>query len=718
MAAMLVTALGAAIACTTVGQWSFLVRHNSIQQIQELPVDSVVHLVGVVIDADEAGGKYWIEDKTGALPIGLNPGWPGIHVGETISVEAKKLAGIEDSKVPTSIDLGHSGGHSPLKAQRPSVAPSKSFDKSSGSGPAIRPGPAGLGDNNQKGRLSITDAAPEVKLDVINFERNYLHWVTVALLIVMALMVWLLILIRRIRLQAEALNKASETTHAITDLSTEVQRVTQEASFNTEISVQSVPEVAPLADGFNVMLAELQRRDRARRDAESRLQHMALVDELTGLPNRRLLSDRLSQCLARARRDQRMIALLCVDLDGFKLVNDSFGHTTGDALLAQVAQRLKARFRQSDTLARIGGDEFALVLDHIESRDAAQNAAESLQDLLKPPFQINGQTVRASACIGIAIFPDGNESGQLLQQADCAMFAAKRSGKSSIVHFGDDLGSAARERLTLEGELQDALAKGEISVHYQPEFDLGTFSIVRFEALARWTHPRLGQIVPLSFIPIAEESGLILPLGAHIMERACTHAATWQEIARRPVQAAVNVSSVQFARDSFFEEVADVLHRTGLQPNLLQIEITESATVSGVERTAETMRRLKRMGVSVAVDDFGTGYSCLSYLPKLPFDALKLDRSFLHELMVRRETKDFVRSILTMASNLQMKVIVEGIEKREQLNLVKTLGINEAQGYLLGRASPDPEGVLRQRRNDPGPAMEEHVKATEAEHVV
>jgi EAL domain-containing protein (putative c-di-GMP-specific phosphodiesterase class I) len=266
------------------------------------------------------------------------------------------------------------------------------------------------------------------------------------------------------------------------------------------------------------------------------------------------------------------------------------------------------------------------------------------------------------------------------------------------VHFGDDLGSAARERLTLEGELQDALAKGEISVHYQPEFDLQTNAIVRFEALARWTHPRLGQIVPLSFIPIAEESGLILPLGAHIMERACSHAATWQDIARRPVQAAVNVSSVQFARDSFFEEVADVLHRTGLQPNLLQIEITESATVSGVERTAETMRRLKRMGVSVAVDDFGTGYSCLSYLPKLPFDALKLDRSFLHELMVRRETKDFVRSILTMAHNLRMKVIVEGIEKRDQLHMVKTMGINEAQGFLLGRASPDPDAVLRRAR--------------------
>lgn len=680
MAAVLATGLGAAIACATLGQWSFLIRHNSIEQIQQLPVNSVVHLVGVVIYADEPGGQYWIEDRTGAVPISLKPNWPGIEVGETLFIEAKKLAADDVSGLDSSVDWGHRAP-SPLEQHR--------------------------------SHLSITDAAPEGRLTGIKFEHNYMHQVTVALFLVMCLLAWLFLLLRRIRLQQEALNKAAQTTDAISDLSTEVQRLTQEATFNQEISRRGVAEVAPLADGFNSMLVELQRRDRARREAESRLQHMALVDELTGLPNRRLLSDRLSQCLARARRDQRMIALLCIDLDSFKLVNDSFGHGAGDALLGQVAQRLKTRFRQSDTLARIGGDEFALILDHIQGREDAQNAAESLLELLKPAFEINGQTVRTSACIGIGIFPDGSDSGQLLQQADCAMYAAKRSGKSRIVHFGDNLGSAARERLTLEGELQDALAKGEISVHYQPEFDLATNSIVRFEALARWTHPRLGQIVPISFIPIAEESGLIIPLGAHIMEKACRHAATWQEIAKRPVQTAVNVSSVQFARDSFFEEVADVLHRTGLQPNLLQIEITESATVAGVERAADMMRRLRRMGVSVAVDDFGTGYSCLNYLPKLPFDALKLDRSFLNELMVRRETKDFVQSILMMARNLKMKVIVEGIERTDQLDLIRRLGIDEAQGYLLGRASADPAAVLRQGRSGAIPGEEIRMKQME-----
>jgi diguanylate cyclase (GGDEF)-like protein len=679
MSAMLAIVFGAAIVGATLGQWSFVFRHDSIQQLQDLPVNSVVHLAGVIIYADEQEGRYWIEDRTGAVPISLHPGWPGLHVGETISVEAKKLAGARESASASGVD-----------GQRAS-APQ---------------------DNDEKAPLSITDAAPEVRLTGIEFERNYLHWITMALFAVVCLLGWLFLLLRRIRLQEEALSKAAETTHAFTDLSTEVKRLTQDATFNTEISTRAVAEVAPLAEGFNAMLIELQRRDSARREAESRLQRMALVDELTGLPNRRLLSDRLSQCLARARRDQRMIALLCIDLDSFKLVNDSFGHSAGDALLGQVAQRLKTRFRQSDTLARIGGDEFALILDHIQSREDAQRAAESLLELLKPTFEINGQSVRTSACIGIGIFPDGNESGQLLQQADCAMYAAKRSGKSRIVHFGDDLGSAARERLTLEGELQDALAKGEISVHYQPEFDLATNSIVRFEALARWTHPRLGQIVPVSFIPIAEESGLIIPLGAHIMEKACRHAATWQEIAHRPVQAAVNVSSVQFARDSFFEEVADVLHRTGLEPRLLQIEITESATVAGVERAADMMRRLRRMGVSVAVDDFGTGYSCLNYLPKLPFDALKLDRSFLNELMVRRETKDFVHSILTMARNLRMKVVVEGIERTDQLDLIRRLGIDEAQGYLLGRASADPAAMLRGGRSSV-PAEESRAKKME-----
>jgi diguanylate cyclase (GGDEF)-like protein len=468
-------------------------------------------------------------------------------------------------------------------------------------------------------------------------------------------------------------------------------QVAAQRPFDPQMPVGGTQEVSELVDGFNAMLSELQRRDRAKRDAEARLQHMALVDDLTGLPNRRLLTDRLSHSVAKARRENRKVALLYIDLDGFKLVNDSLGHGVGDVLLGQVAQRMKTRFRQSDTLARIGSDEFTLILDNVQNRADAERAAESALEVLKDPFEIEGHSIRMTASIGISLFPDhGKEGGQMMRQADCAMVAAKRNGKNRIVAFGDGLGSAARERLMLEGELRRAIEEGEIKVHYQPEFDLATNTIVRFEALARWAHPTLGPIPPLSFIPVAEESGLIVPLGAYVMERACADAVTWQRKAGRPIQVAVNVSSVQFARDSFLEDVEDVLHRTGLRPTLLQLELTESATLTGVERAADLIRRLTGRGIGVAMDDFGTGYSCLSYLPKLFLDALKLDRSFVTELAMRQETRAFVQSILSMAHNLHMRVIVEGIETREQLELMKALGTNEAQGYLLGRPTPNP----------------------------
>ncbi len=510
-------------------------------------------------------------------------------------------------------------------------------------------------------------------------------------LMIFAILAWVNALRHRVRTQTAKLLKAEETAQAIRDLSTAMQQVSSDRQFETQVSVQGSEEIAQLVVGFNSMLSELHQRDRARKDAEARLQHMALVDDLTGLPNRRLLSDRLSQNLAKARRENRTVALLYIDLDGFKLVNDSLGHSIGDALLGQVAQRLQSRFRQSDTLARIGSDEFTLILDHVQSRGEADSAAEGVLDVLRAPFEIEGHTIQITASIGISIFPDhGKEGGQLLQQADWAMYAAKKKGKNRVVLFGDDLGNAARERITLERELRHAIESGEIAVHYQPEFDLATNTIVRFEALARWTHPKLGAIPPLSFIPIAEESGLIVQLGAYVMERACVDAVVWQSRAKRPIQVAVNVSSVQFARDTFLEEVDEILERTGLKPSLLQLELTESATLGGVERAANMMRRLKSKGISVAMDDFGTGYSCLSYLPKLSFDALKLDRSFVNELVVRPDTRAFVQSILMMAHNLHMKVIVEGIETKEQLELMKALGTDEAQGFLLGRPSPNP----------------------------
>lgn len=522
--------------------------------------------------------------------------------------------------------------------------------------------------------------------------------------VILAILIWVGVLRRRVHRQMTALERAEETAQALRDLSTAMRNVTSEERFDAQVSVRGSEDIAQVVVGFNRMLSELQQRDRDKREAEAKLQHMALVDELTGLPNRRLLSDRLSQSLKAAARDGGMLALLYIDLDGFKPVNDSLGHRIGDLLLKQVAERLQTRARASDTLARIGGDEFTLILSGIHLKADVEKVAASLLEALASPFQIDGQGIRIGASIGISLFPDHGRNGdELLQQADFAMYAAKRSGKNRIVEFSDDLGNAARQRMTLEGELRRAVAECEISIEYQPEFDLTTHAIVRFEALARWNHAQMGPISPLNFIPIAEESGLIIPLGSWLMEQACADAVTWKQACGSDVQVAVNVSTVQFAQNTFVAEVKEILRRTGLHPGLLQIELTESATLTGIGRAARMMRELNSMGVTLAMDDFGTGYSCLSYLPKLAFDAIKIDRSFVSELIFRPETRAFVQSILTMAHNLGMKVIVEGIETKEQLELIELLGANEAQGFLLGRPTVDPIARLLQQRAEPEP---------------
>ena len=514
-------------------------------------------------------------------------------------------------------------------------------------------------------------------------------------------LVWVTRLRRRVHLQNAELAKAAETAQAIRDLSLSMQSVSNEKRFDSKVSVRGSEDVVQLVIGFNRMLAELHQREREKQAAESKLKYMAMVDELTSLPNRRMLFDRLSHNLATAERHGRKLALLYIDLDGFKLVNDNLGHNIGDMLLTEVSQRLRARSRQADTLARIGGDEFTLVLDEIEGIADADAAARGLLDALSTPFLIDGHTIRIGASIGISIYPDhGNDAGQLLQQADCAMYAAKHNGKNRIVHFGDELGNAARERMTLENELRRAVADGGISLQYQPEFDLATNCIVRFEALARWNHPTLGMIPPLLFIPIAEENGLIFQLGTMLLERACRDAVQWNRVANSDIQVAVNVSSVQLGSDRFVEHVEEILQRAGLRPELLQIELTESVTVSGIERISAMIERLKNMGVSVVLDDFGTGYSCLSYLPRLPFDALKIDRSFVNELRLRPESIGFVQSIVTMAHNLKMRVIMEGIETEDELEQILVVGADEVQGYLFGTPTPDPLTYLNVGRRN------------------
>lgn len=481
----------------------------------------------------------------------------------------------------------------------------------------------------------------------------------------------------------------------VSDLASAMHNVTVEQNFDARVEVVGSDDIAQLGIGFNTMLVELERRDTQKKHAEAKLQFQALNDPLTGLPNRRLLADRLHQTLALAGREGRMVALLYIDLDGFKLVNDSLGHGIGDLLLVQVAERLRTRVRQSDTLARLGGDEFTVILTGIHAKEEAVLVARSLLDVLTSPFALEDHQLTVGASIGISIFPENaKDAADLMQQADSAMYAAKRDGKNRAMYFTPELGSSVRERLNLENQLRGAIARGEIHVHYQPEFDVSSHCLVRFEALARWTHPTLGMIPPDRFIPVAEESGLIVSLGAYIMERACAEAVKWQAITPYPVQVAVNVSSIQFKRDHFVEEVTGVLTHTGLRPELLQLELTESIMLSGVHRAAETMKRLRALGVSLAIDDFGTGYSCLSYLPALPFDALKIDRSFVKELDLKPENGAMIHSLVALAHNIGMRVIVEGVEKPEQLDLIRKVGGNEIQGYLLGRPIADPAAEL------------------------
>ncbi|MGE5109892.1 MAG: putative bifunctional diguanylate cyclase/phosphodiesterase, partial [Acidobacteriaceae bacterium] len=279
--------------------------------------------------------------------------------------------------------------------------------------------------------------------------------------------------------------------------------------------------------------------------------------------------------------------------------------------------------------------------------------------------------------------------------ADSAMYSAKKDGKNRIMYFTPELGLSVRERLNLENQLRGAIVRGEIAVHYQPEFDVATRRLVRFEALARWQHPTLGNIPPDRFIPIAEESGLIIPLGAFVLEHACREAKTWQSLSDHPIQVAVNVSTVQFRRPGFVDEVAAILRDSGLDPKLLQLELTESIMLDGTERASSTMKQLAEMGVSIAVDDFGTGYSCFSYLPRLPFNVLKIDRTFVSELDKRVEMAAMIRSLVSLAHNLNMQVVVEGIETTQQLETIEAMGGNEVQGYLLGRPTADPKSLLR-----------------------
>jgi diguanylate cyclase (GGDEF)-like protein/PAS domain S-box-containing protein len=423
-----------------------------------------------------------------------------------------------------------------------------------------------------------------------------------------------------------------------------------------------------------------------RKVAEERVQFLAYYDALTALPNRTLLHDRLNKALASGRRRNRKIALLFLDLDRFKVINDSLGHTVGDLLLQDVAERLQKWTRAEDTVARLGGDEFVIVLTDINDVPGAAVAAERLMDAMAAEFIIQGRSFTVNCSIGISVFPEhGTDSETLTKNADAAMYCAKEGGRNGFRFFTKEMNAQVVERLTIEHDLRLALENKELFLMYQPQMDIVTGKIVGLEALLRWQHPRLGLVPPDRFIRVAENSGLIVPIGQWVLTTACTQARKWQDTGLLPLPVAVNVSAVQFRQEGFRELIKKVLHDTGLEPQYLELELTESLLLSNADMTFPVLQELKATGVKLAIDDFGTGYSSLSYLRQFPVHKLKIDRSFIQNVAVNPDDASIAAAIIGLGRSLNLKVIAEGVEDEAQMSFLRAHQCDEIQGYYFSR---------------------------------
>jgi diguanylate cyclase (GGDEF)-like protein/PAS domain S-box-containing protein len=445
-------------------------------------------------------------------------------------------------------------------------------------------------------------------------------------------------------------------------------------------------------------LLEMVRRKAAiaidQRNLADQLAHQARYDTITNLPNRVMLEDRLQQAVARSRRDELPVGLLLIDIDRFKVVNDTLGHKAGDMLLRRVAQRLAVGLREADTLSRIEGDEFAVVLPGMGDTEAAARVGGRLLESMKQPFVIEGREIFIGASIGISIFPqDGADAPALQKAADTALHMAKSAGRGQFRLFAPEMNAAALERLNMEQHLRRAVESKQLSAAYQPKVDQ-TGRLVGLEALMRWNDPTLGSIPPGKFIPLAEECGLIVPMGMWMLNEACRQAKLWQMAGLRSVPVAVNVSMLQFAQPNFVTFVAETLRQHELEPKWLELEVTESLLLHDAAAAAAKLEAIRELGVGVALDDFGTGYSSLAYLQKLPIDTLKIDRSFVSAI---EEQTTVIRAILSLAHSLGMKVVAEGVESAGQREFLLSIGCNQMQGYFFSKpVSPDEiESLMR-----------------------
>jgi diguanylate cyclase (GGDEF)-like protein/PAS domain S-box-containing protein len=433
-----------------------------------------------------------------------------------------------------------------------------------------------------------------------------------------------------------------------------------------------------------------------RKQYQARIEQQANYDPLTGLANRALLYDRLHQAILSATRYGTQVAVLFVDLDHFKYINDTLGHPTGDGLLKAMAERLRSCVRDIDTVARLGGDEFVLVCNGHDSAEAVRYVAERVLEVIGKPWSNGLGEFHVTCSLGISMFPaDGGDAETLLKNADAAMYRAKDSGRNALQFFTPELNARLTERVEMERRLRGAVERSHLLVHYQPRVDLASGQIVGAEALLRWQAPGEPLIPPSRFIPLAEETGLIVEIGRFVLRTACEQAVRWQEAGLAPIVVSVNVSPRQFRHDNFVDTVASTLRDTGLAPQYLELEITESMVMKDAPRLIHMLGELRALGVQISVDDFGTGYSSLSYLKRFPVNRLKIDRSFIADVTTDRQDAAIVHTIITLGHNLGLKVVAEGVERTDQLEFLRQNGCDEMQGYCFSPAVPaDALGAL------------------------
>jgi diguanylate cyclase (GGDEF)-like protein len=466
-----------------------------------------------------------------------------------------------------------------------------------------------------------------------------------------------------------------------------------EVSLTKNFSLRADPsssgaEIGSLFNGFNEMLAEVEERNELLRQRQDHLQVLAHFDSLTGLANRLLFNDRLSQVLHQADRSKQSVAVYFIDLDHFKDVNDSLGHRVGDLLLVEVSRRLKERMRSCDTVARLGGDEFTLFPQNIGTDENAGKVAEILLKTFATPYQVDGHELFVTASIGFTIYPkDTSSIDELMRNADLAMYFAKERGKNNCQQYLPEMNQRASSRLTLLNSLHKAIAGREFSLVYQPQVDVTTGRITGMEALIRWNHPTEGLVSPVRFIPLAEETGIIVEITEWVLRETARQILAWQDQGIPVVPVAVNLSAVLFKRQVIVPMLETVLAETGLNPSLLEVEVTEGILLLS-ENALEQMERIRQMGITIAVDDFGTGYSSLSYIHRFPVNVLKIDKSFILNITTNPDDYSIVTAIIAMAKSLGLDIVAEGVEEAGQLAYLRTQGCEEIQGFLFSRPVP------------------------------